>query len=233
MKEEMMSNLKKVISHIYLNYWIHEEFSDQVLNKSRDIIQNMTKPTEMKSEEFFNKLSLEACKSIVAFHQNKNKPDEKLVKELHTQVLNIYEKDNVSSAFLDCVRKITESPGRVSINNRIQPKKGCKLCKKPCGYGFFVLIGDPDFSRMGEVLKKESEKPVNQQIPIITLWAFAQEFFQEKLDASSLLITPEHLGNLCYCLLTIGTSKSRYDFPEKQMKSFQEVNQSLISHWEQ
>lgn len=59
------------------------------------------------------------------------------------------------------------------------------------------------------------------------VWSFATALLWRAPGARQGYVSAAHLGNLAYCLLTLGTARSRYPLPEGQLKAFQAANQAL------
>ena len=53
------------------------------------------------------------------------------------------------------------------------------------------------------------------------------------LGVRAMYLQPFHLGNLSYCLLMLGTAKSRFAMKEKELTAYQALNQQTIDQLEQ
>ena len=77
----------------------------------------------------------------------------------------------------------------------------------------------------------DNSKPSAQRQPIQTVWRFTLFHLSQTLGAGKWHIGADQLGNLSYCLVALATAKSRFRFPEEQMRKFQEMNQELIQRY--
>ena len=129
------------------------------------------------------------------------------------------------------MKAIAIHPGRAKMSNRLHRNKGCSLCQAPCQYAFFTLISEPDFKSLLAMLGAENQKIAAERNPINVLWTYTTTHLWKTLEAQEGFISADHLGNLSYCLLMLGTAKSRFAMPEAQLTRFQEMNQNTIRGW--
>ena len=83
---------------------------------------------------------------------------------------------------------------------------------------------------MKSVARQKTANTTQDSLP----FDFAQEpvtDFSPPNPAKEGFISADHLGNLSYCLLMLGTAKSRFAMPEAQLTRFQELNQNTIRGW--
>ncbi len=169
-----------------------------------------------------------ACSHIVAFQQASRDPDADLVEALVDAASSAAASPEGAQVFQSQMQKVAKLPGRADPENRIHRKRGCRLCQNPCRYGYFSLLSEPNFDDLRLALETENRKPIGQQRPVRLVWRFTLKHLSQALDLAAWDIDAGHLGNLAYCLLTLATAKSRFPFPEEQMRKFQEENQALM-----
>lgn len=169
-----------------------------------------------------------AARLMVSFQQATRDPDEELVAELTRAALGVDSSPESCRAFQEQMIKLAQLPGRAKENNRIHRKRGCRLCQAPCRYGYFSLISEPDFDALQQILEVENNRPAAERKPVLAVWYFTLNHLSQTLEAGKWHIGADQLGNLAYCLVSLATAKSRYRFPEEQMRKFQEMNQRFI-----
>ncbi len=174
-----------------------------------------------------------ASRLIVAFQQASRDPGSELVAELARAALGADSSPGACRAFQDQMQAISELPGRAKFDNRRHRKKGCRFCEVPCRYGYFSLISEPDFKSLQRALETENSKSPQDQQPLQAIWKYTLNHLSQTLDAGQWNIPADHLGNLSYCLAALATAKSRYLFPEAQMRKFQDLNQQMIRQYQQ
>ena len=81
------------------------------------------------------------------------------------------------------------------------------------------------------MLGAENKKIAAERNPVNVLWTYTTTHLWNTLEAKEGFISADHLGNLSYCLLMLGTAKSRFAMPEAQLTRFQEMNQGTIRSW--
>ncbi len=172
-----------------------------------------------------------AARLMVAFHQASRNPEGELVAELARAALSADSSPEACRSFQDQVNKLSQHPGRAKPENRLHRKRGCRLCATPCRYGFFSLLTEPDFETLQELLNTENNKNPAHQKPIAAVWRYTLTHLGNTFQVGEWHIAADHLGNLAYCLVSLATAKSRYPFPETQMRKFQEINQNLIAQY--
>lgn len=175
---------------------------------------------------------IRACSHIVAFHQASRDPDADLVDTLVDAASSAATSPEGAQVFQFQMERLATSPGRADPENRIHRKRGCRLCQNPCRYGYFSLLSEPNFDSLQRGLETENRKPIGQQRPVRLAWRFSLKHLSQALDLTAWDIDADHLGNLAYCLLTLATAKSRYPFPEEQMRKFQAMNQEVIRRFQ-
>jgi hypothetical protein len=178
--------------------------------------------------DYFTQAVPEACRRIVAFHQQTREPDRGMTVTLTEAARIAHASTTTATIFANQMAQVTGLPGRAKPDNRLRRNKGCQLCAAPCRYGFFALTSKPNYGLLHKLLEIETQKPPQEQDPVRATWTFATGHLWRSLGLEQGYITAYHLGNLAYCLLTLGMSKSRYVLPEKELQTFQATNQALI-----
>ena len=77
----------------------------------------------------------------------------------------------------------------------------------------------------------ENKKIAAERNPVNVLWTYTTTHLWKVLGKNEGFISADHLGNLSYCMLMLGTAKSRFPMPEAQLTRFQEMNQNTIRSW--
>ena len=171
----------------------------------------------------------EVAMRIVAFQQATRLPEDFAVEELAEVMMEADQSMKKLAAFQQTLREIAMHPGRAKAANRLHRHKGCSFCKSPCQYGFFTLMSDPDFKQLKSFLDEENKQLVQDREPVRALWAYTGAHLWGVLGMQAMYLQPAHLGNLSYCLLMLGTAKSRFAIKEKELTAYQELNQQTIT----
>ena len=166
-----------------------------------------------------------ASKLIVAFQQASRNPEPERVAALARLALSADSSPEACRAFQEQMDELAQLPGRAKAENRLHRKRGCQLCETPCRYGYFSLITEPNFEDLPNLLEAQTTPPVR------AVWRFTLTHLAETFKVDRWHISAKHLGNLSYCLISLATAKSRYPFPEAQMRKFQAMNQQMIAHY--
>jgi hypothetical protein len=224
-------SLMRTISYYYLLTFCPPEFIGDLKEASEPMLKSLAEQAGMVMENFTSTAIPEAARHIVAFHQVTREPDEETVEALIGKTFQADRNPENASAFQTLMSEIAEHPGRAKADNRLHRKKGCRFCETPCRYGYFTLVSDPDFRGLQVMLDAENKKPPGERDPINVLWTFTTGHLWQVLGTREAYIRADHLGNLSYCLLMLATAKSRFALPEKQLITFQEMNQRTIRNW--
>jgi len=123
---------------------------------------------------------------------------------------------------------VSAFPERAKNSNRLHRKKGCDFCNMSCKYGLFTLMIESNFKNLQSMLDTENQKPAGERDPVRVMWAFTTNQIWNTLESQGSVISPIHLGNLSFCLLLLGTAKSRFALPEKEFRAYQRLNQAKI-----
>lgn len=181
--------------------------------------------------EFFAQAVPEACRRIVAFHQGTRSPDEDVV-QATTQLARIaHLSPQAARLFSSQMARLALLPARAKPKNRLRKSKGCQYCIYPCRYGLFVLTSKPDFKILETLQKPKKLKKMEKQDPLQAAWAFATAHVWRSMGVRQGYVRAFHLGNLAYCLLVHGMSRSRFPYPLSQLAAFQVVNQVQRRAW--
>ena len=181
---------------------------------------------ELKAE--WSDAVLGACQHIVAFHQASRDPDAERVAALAGAAQSADSSPEACRAFQEQMDQLAQLPGRAKESNRLHRKKGCRFCEVPCRYGYYSLISEPDFDKLQRALEAENSKSPQDQQPLQAIWKYTLNHLSQTMDAGQWHVSANQLGNLAYCLVALATAKSRFRFPEEQMRKFQDMNQQLI-----
>ena len=222
--------IRQMVCYYYLvNYWA-PDYIDTLVSVSEEMRQVLAKQIGLSVEEFSNLIIPEVASRIMTFHQASPKPDPEAVNVL-SQVMKRADHDLAgATAYQRVMDVIAIHPGRAKPENRLHNQKGCKFCMTPCRYGYFSLMSEPDFVSLKAMLDAENQKLADQRNGVNVLWKYTREHFWGVIGAKEGYIAPEHLGNLAYCLLMLGTAKSRFALPEKELLVIQALNQRAIQN---
>jgi hypothetical protein len=182
----------------------------------------------VKAKAFSDLAVPEVARRIVTFQQATRKPEAEAIEDLAGALKAAEGKPEGAAAFQAAMRKVAAHPGRARAANRLHRQKGCDFCATPCLYGYFTLMSEPDFKGLEAILDAENQKPARERDPISALWAYTREHLWKVLGTQSGYIHAYHLGNLSYCLLMLGTAKSRFPMPREHLGIYQLVNQRAI-----
>lgn len=186
---------------------------------------------EQRGAEIWPQAVWEASRLMVAFQQASRNPEKNLIEGLARAALNADSSPQACRAFGEELDKLAALPGRARDINRLHRKRGCQLCAAPCRYGYFSLLSEPNFETLQQILEAENRKPSEIRRPVHAVWQYSLKHLSQTTGAGQWHINARHLGNLAFCLVTLATTKSRYPFPEEQIRKFQELNQQLIQKY--
>lgn len=216
--------IKKLISYYYLLSFCPPDFVGELKQAS----QTMRSRYDLNTEAVLEIGIPEAAMRIVAFQQATRQPEEFAVQELAEVMVEADQNAEKLASFQEIMREIALHPGRAKAANRLHRQKGCAFCTAPCQYAFFTLISEPDFKLLKEMLDAENKQIAQQRNPIKALWSYTGAHLCRVLGLRAGYIEASHLGNLSYCLLMLGTAKSRFAMKEKELKVYQKMNQETI-----
>ena len=221
-------SMKKTIAYLYLLSFYTPEGVTDVKRNTSSLLKRMAAVTGMKENEYLEKSLPEACHRIVSFHQASREPDSEMVKALLETAHKAAKDVETLRAFKTLMEKLSTLPGRSKPENRLHRNKGCRLCAAPCRFGFFTLVSDPDFSRLQELIKAESDKPADVKSPLTPMYLFTADHLTLLTGNKRGAYERSNLANLAFCLLMLAMAKSRMAFPEAQVRLFQQTNQEFI-----
>lgn len=182
----------------------------------------------LTSEAVLERAIPEAAMRVVAFQQATRQPEEFAVQELAAVMHEADQDEEKAAVFQQTMKEIASHPARAKAANRLHRQKGCAFCTAPCQYGFFTLISEPDFKLLKTFLDEENRQLVENREPIRALWSYTGAHLWKVLGRRAMYLEPAHLGNLSYCLLLLGTAKSRFAMKEKELAAYQALNQRTI-----
>lgn len=216
--------IKQLINYFYLLSFCPAEYVGELKKAS----QAMRKRFGLDKAAVLEPAIPEVAMRIVAFQQATRLPEEFAVQELAEVMMEADLDGEKLAVFQKTMQEIALHPGRAKAANRLHRQKGCTLCKAPCQYGFFTLMSDPNFKQLKALLDEENKQLIADRDPVRALWAFTGAHLWQVLGAHAMYLQPLHLGNLSYCLLMLGTAKSRFAMREKELTAYQALNQQTI-----
>jgi hypothetical protein len=229
-QELSIQGLQATIGYLYLLSFCPPERVPEFKQAGDPLRAGLALQAGMSVPDYFAQAVPEACRRIVAFHQRTREPDRGTTATLAEAARIAHANTIAATIFANQMAQIAGLPGRAKADNRLRRNKGCQFCAAPCRYGFFALVSKPNYDLLHKLLEAETQKPKQDQDPVKAAWSFATGHLWRSLGLEQGYITADHLGNLAYCLLTLGMSKSRYVLPEEELQAFQAANQALIRH---
>ena len=220
--------ISKMISYYYLVSFSTPEYISALKKSSLKTRTKLSKASGLKMKDFVNQVAPEAASRMVSYHQRTRKPEEAVVTELVKLMKVADTKPEKASAFQVKMRELAAHPGRAKEDNRLHFQKGCAFCLAPCRYGFFTLMAEPDLKKLKNMLDAENEKIAQERDAVNVFWTYTKTQILKALDLPEVYIEAYHIGNLSYCLLMLGTAKSRFALPEDHLKLYQIMNQIAI-----
>ena len=224
--------IRKGINFLYLLYFCPTNKLSAFSAEAKKYTQELERLTSSNNVSILD-IYLAACSRIIEFHTNSREVDEDILSGLVGSAIHALKSEENLTMFQIEMETIRALPQRTDMKNRLHRKKGCFLCERPCRYGYFSLISDPNFSNLLTHLREESDKDLEEKNVIRAVWTFTIKHLWEVMDCNQAFIGADHLGNLSYCMLLLATAKSRFSFPEKLMLFFQESNQVSISNYQE
>lgn len=230
-KQISVESLRVTIGYLYLLWFCPPDRVYEFYQASEPLRRGLASDAGLSEEEYFGITIPEACRHILAYHTPGGKVDNDVSTKLTKAAQTAARSPEDASQFGTIMAEVANLPGRTKINERLVAERGCQFCETPCRYGYFILITEPEFTSLSELLASETDKNNQGSDAVRILWAFANEHIWRTLGLAQSYITAGHLGNLAYCLLSIGTSKSRRRYKKAAYQAFQRVNQELIQRW--
>ena len=223
--------VKGMISYYYLVAFCPPAHISALKKSSQKNRTALAELAGLKMADFVETVAPEVAYRMCAFQQATREPDKETVEKLAAAIVKADTKAENTAEYQALMKAVAIHPGRAKLANRLHRQKGCSLCQAPCQYGFFTLISEPDFKTLLAMLGAENKKIAGERNPVNVLWTYATTHLWKTLGTNEGFISADHLGNLSYCLLMLGTAKSRYPMPEEQLTRFQEMNQNTIRGW--
>jgi ribosomal protein L24E len=224
--------IKGMIAYYYLVAFCPPAHISELVKASEPLRKQLTKLAGLKMPDFVKAIAPEVAYRICAFQGATREPDKETVEKLGKAILTADTKPEKTAEYQTLWREVAAHRGRAKESNRLHRQKGCSLCQAPCQYGFFTLISEPDFKTLLAMLGEENKKIAGERNPVNVLWTYTTTHLWKTLGTNQGFISADHLGNLAYCLLMLGTAKSRYPMAEEQLTRFQEMNQEAIRSWQ-
>jgi len=225
------NTIKGMISYYYLVAFCPPAHISELKKASEPLRKELAKLVGLKVADLGKTVASEVAYRMCAFQQATREPDKETVEKLTQAILTADSKPEKTAEYQALMREVAGHRGRAKKDNRLHRQKGCSLCQAPCQYGFFTLISEPDFKTLLAMLGAENQKLAAQRNPVNVLWTYTTTHLWKTLGTNQGFISADHLGNLAYCLLMLGTAKSRYPMAEEQLTRFQQMNQATIQGW--
>jgi len=222
------SALKRMINYYLLLAFCPPHLVDAVSSACWQEHTLLAERAGMNLKAFIRQVVPEVSMHIVAFQQATRKPEEEVVRNFAERLMAADQNPEGAAAFQTAFSEVTSHPGRAKKTNRLHRQRGCDYCASPCRYGFFTLMSEPDFTVLASMLDAERTKLTAERDVVNVLWVFTRENLWNVLGMQGGHITPEHLGNLSYCMLLLAMAKSRMAMPEKELTAYQILNQQTI-----
>ena len=220
--------IKKMVCYYYLVSFWTPEYIGELKKTSRKMRTKYARETGLKMKEFTDLVVPEVARRIMAFHTATPEPEKTAVEELTRVMKGSDNNPKKAAAFQAAMREVSAHLNRAKVNKRLHNQKGCRFCTAPCQYGYFSLMSEPDFITLMAMLDAENHKIAEERNAVNALWMYSREHFWSVIEKQEGYISAYHLGNLSYCLLMLGTAKSRFVLPEKELLTYQALNQRTI-----
>ena len=214
--------IKKMISYYYLVSYCPPGYIDDLRAAGQSMFSKLAISSRCSTEDFIEIALPDVARRILAFHQATREPEIDEVDSLARLLKTADSSPQQTADFQSAMDSIVAHPNRAKSSNRLHRLKGCAFCSEPCRYGFFSLVSEPDFHILKALLDAENQKLVQQRDVVRALWNYTKQHIWSVLGTEAGIITAEHIGNLSYCLLLLGTAKSRFALPEAQLKQYLE-----------
>ena len=226
-----IESLQGTIGYLYRLSFCPPEHIHEFCQAGSFLRKGLALAAGLPEEQYFEQSLPEACQRIAAFHLGTRQPGQIIVEELSTSARQALDDPQGATRFQNLMAQLAAAPGRSRPDHRLRPSKGCQFCSAACRYGYFALVTRPNYALLKNILEDEARKPPGDQDPLQAGWSFATSLLWRALGSEQGYISPDHLGNLAYCLLVLGMARSRYPLPEEQLQKFQAANQALIENW--
>lgn len=222
--------IRKMVCYYYLvSYWT-PEYIGELKKASRKMRTKLARETDLGMKEFTSLIIPEVARRIIAFHSATPVPEEKTVEELARVMKGADSNPKKAANYQATMSAISALPERAKVDKRLHKQKGCQFCSAPCQYGYFSLMSVPDFTTLEAMLDAENQKIAEERSAVNVLWMFSRKHIWSVLEKQEGYISAYHLGNLSYCLLMLGTAKSRFTMPKKERLTYQAMNQRMIQN---
>lgn len=220
--------IRKMISYYHLVSYCPPEYIHELKEAGQKMLTRLAGSNGCSTHELTESAVTEAARRILAFHSATREPDPGGVDALAQVMKAAEDSPQAAATFQGVMRLVAEHSSRAKLRNRLHRNKGCAYCAAPCRYGFFTLVSDPDFITLKAMLDAENQKIIQERDAIKVLWTYTKKHIWSVLENNAGIIRPEDLGNMSYCLLLLGTAKSRFALPEAQLKRYLELTRLKI-----
>jgi len=220
--------IRKMVCYYFLICFWSPEYIGELKKASRKMRTKLARESGLTVKEFTGLVIPEVARRIMAFHSATPEPEKGAVEELTRVMKGADSNSKKSAAFQAAMRVVSARPERAKVNTRLHRQTGCQFCTAPCQYGYFSLMSEPDFNTLKAMLDAENLKIAEERNAVNVLWKYSREHIWNVLEKQEGYISAYHLGNLSYCLLLLGTAKSRFTMPEKELLIYQAMNQQAI-----
>jgi hypothetical protein len=220
--------MKKTIAFFYLLAFCPPEKLGAFIRTTAPWRKRLAAGAGMEPGAYFAGAVPGVCRRIVAFHQATREPDAKTAASLAEVMTKADQSPERLAAFQARMAEIAALPARANTPNRLLQDKGCRRCAAPCRYGFFVLMSNPQFARLQELMAEEMAKPVSGQSPLSPALGFAVSHLLDMTGTEQGYLRIEDMANLSFCLLVWGMGRSRVPLPDNYLRLFQAANQEFI-----
>jgi len=221
--------LEMTISYLHLMAYCPPEYVFHFREASSRLRTALAHQAELSEEEYFARVIPVACRRIVSFHDETREPNEAVVTELTKLATSA--SDSPLATWQFSLRMSMLANQSQTKKSALCNQKGFKIPDAACRYLLFALVSKPNYPLLKAMLEAEAQKPINERDPVKAIWAFTLTHLQNSLGTKQTYITANHIGNLAYCLLSLGINKSRYPFPEETMEALHRLNQTQIETW--
>jgi len=227
--------LEMTMAYLHLMAYCPPEYIYHFKEASSSLLEALAKQAELSVTEYTELVYPEACQRMVAFYQSTREADPALVNKLLVAARVADVSPTTADLFSEQLNQLADLPRQAKPRQRHQlfNKEGFTLNPAAMKYVLFAMVSKPDYELLQNMLAAETEKPAAERNVVEVLWTFTIGHLWRTLGLKQAYISPQHLSNLAYCLLTLSMYKSRYPFPEADMKAFLQANQAHMAQWEQ
>jgi hypothetical protein len=221
--------LEMTISYLHLMSYCPPEYIFHFRESSSRLRTALAHQAELSEDEYFARVIPAACRRIVSFHHNTREPDEAVVAKLTKRATFAGVSPLAAWKFSRQMNDLASQKKNQKLE--LCHQKGFKISDVACQYLLFALVSKPNYQLLKVMLETEAQKSINERDPVEVMWTFTLTHLRNSLGTKQAYISANHLGNLAYCLLSLGMNKSRYPFPEEPAEILSRLNQTQIASW--